>query len=163
MSSLLHLPLHNCHVTRVPCSSRFVIPAVPILLIAALAASNVYYFTFPSQQHAAFPLLNSSRSNRRSQAPCDIFKGEWVPDPDAPYYTNETCSVIHEHYDCMKFGKPDLGFVNWRWRPDGCDLPRLDPARFLATMRGKSMAFVGDSLARNHMQSLICILTRVSA
>ncbi|KAL6631273.1 hypothetical protein ACP70R_028123 [Stipagrostis hirtigluma subsp. patula] len=28
-----------------------------------------------------------------------------VPDPDAPYYTNDTCSVIHEHYDCMKFGK----------------------------------------------------------
>ncbi|TVU11674.1 hypothetical protein EJB05_45274, partial [Eragrostis curvula] len=32
---------------------------------------------------------------------------------------------------------------------------------YLAAMRGKSMAFVGDSLARNHMQSLICLLTRV--
>lgn len=87
-----------------------------------------------------------------------------MPDPDAPYYTNDTCSVIHEHYDCMRFGKPDLGFVNWRWRPDGdgCDLPRFDPARFLALMRGKTIAFVGDSLARNHKDSLICLLTRVA-
>ena len=84
-------------------------------------------------------------------------------DPDAPYYTNDTCSIIHEHYDCMRFGKPDLRFIKWRWRPDGdgCDLPRFDPARFLALMRGKTIAFIGDSLARNHKDSLICLLNRV--
>jgi hypothetical protein len=86
-----------------------------------------------------------------------------VPDPDAPYYTNHTCKVIHEHYDCMRYGKPDLGFVNWRWRPDGCDLPRFNPWRFLHMMRGKSLAFVGDSLGRNQKDSLICLLTTVSS
>ncbi|XBI08842.1 hypothetical protein VPH35_136517 [Triticum aestivum] len=91
---------------------------------------------------------------------CDIFKGEWVPDPGAPGYTNETCPVIHGHYDCMRYGKPDLGFVRWRWRPDGCELPRFDAARFLGAMRGKSVAFVGDSLARNQMHSLVCLLAR---
>ncbi|CAO2176479.1 unnamed protein product [Urochloa humidicola] len=62
----------------------------------------------------------------------------------------------------MRYGKPDLGFVKWRWQPDGCDLPRFDPWRFLDVMRGKSIAFVGDSLARNHKDSLICLLTRAA-
>jgi hypothetical protein len=51
--------------------------------------------------------------------------------------------------------------MRWRWRPDGCDLPRFDAARFLEAMRGKSMAFVGDSLARNHFKSLLCLLSKV--
>jgi hypothetical protein len=63
----------------------------------------------------------------------------------------------------MRYGKPDLGFVNWRWRPDGCDLPRFNPWRFLHMMRGKSLAFVGDSLGRNQKDSLICLLTTVSS
>jgi hypothetical protein len=31
----------------------------------------------------------------------------------------------------------------------------------LHAMRGKSIAFVGDSLARNHFKSLLCILSQV--
>ncbi|RLN17563.1 hypothetical protein C2845_PM02G17100 [Panicum miliaceum] len=117
------------------------------------------YSSFPNQPFT-FPRPFSSRA-RRGEG-CNIFSGDWVPDPDAPYYTNDTCSVIHEHYDCMKYGKPDLGFVNGRWQPDRCDLPRFDPWRFLDMMRGKSIAFVGDSLARNHKDSLICLLTRAA-
>ncbi|CAN6221679.1 unnamed protein product [Urochloa humidicola] len=94
---------------------------------------------------------------------CDIFKpGEWVPDAEAPYYTNLTCPLIQEHQNCMKYGRPDTGFLKWRWRPAGCDLPRFDAAAFLDAVRDSSMAFVGDSLARNHMQSLMCLLTKVA-
>ncbi|EMS51425.1 hypothetical protein TRIUR3_16572 [Triticum urartu] len=63
----------------------------------------------------------------------------------------------------MKFGKPGgLDLMRWRWKPDDCDLPRFDAGRFLEAMRGKSMAFVGDSLARNHVKSLLCILSQVA-
>ncbi|WVZ81591.1 hypothetical protein U9M48_028946 [Paspalum notatum var. saurae] len=94
---------------------------------------------------------------------CDIFApGEWVPDGDAPYYTNLTCPLIQEHQNCMKYGRPDRGFLRWRWRPAGCDLPRFDAAAFLDAVRGSSLAFVGDSLARNHMQSLMCLLAKVA-
>nr|CAB3477789.1 unnamed protein product [Digitaria exilis] len=93
---------------------------------------------------------------------CDIFRGEWVPDPDAPHYTNETCSFIQEHQNCMFYGRPDLDFLKWRWKPHGCDLPRFDPHRFLAIVANKTIAFVGDSLARNHMQSLLCLLSKVA-
>ncbi|OEL17684.1 Protein trichome birefringence-like 19 [Dichanthelium oligosanthes] len=104
------------------------------------------------------PLVTDGNGNLSS---CDIFRGEWVPDPaGAPRYTTETCPVIHGHYDCARYGRPDLGFVRWRWRPAGCELPRLDAARFLRAARGKSMAFVGDSLARNQMHSLVCLLAR---
>jgi hypothetical protein len=93
---------------------------------------------------------------------CDIFQGEWVPDESSPQYTNLTCSYIQEHQNCMMYGRPDLEFLKWRWKPAGCDLPRFDPDKFLRLVGNKTLAFVGDSLARNHMQSLLCLLSKVS-
>ncbi|PWA49321.1 PMR5 N-terminal domain, PC-Esterase [Artemisia annua] len=93
---------------------------------------------------------------------CDLFSGEWVENPEGPYYTNETCWAIQEHQNCMKFGRMDRDFLKWRWKPYQCELPIFDPMLFLEMMRGKSLAFVGDSVARNHMQSLLCLLSRVA-
>ncbi|RAL46767.1 hypothetical protein DM860_005046 [Cuscuta australis] len=94
---------------------------------------------------------------------CDLSAGEWVGDREGPYYTNVTCEwAIQEHQNCMKFGRPDTGYLKWRWKPDGCELPVFDPDRFLKMVRGKSLAFVGDSVARNHMQSLLCLLSSVA-
>lgn len=102
------------------------------------------------------PPVRSSSTHK-----CDIFTGEWVRNPEAPYYRNTTCWAIHEHQNCIKYGRPDTDFMKWRWQPDGCDLPVLNPAQFLEMVRDKSLAFVGDSVSRNQMQSLICLLSRV--
>ncbi|KAM0917802.1 hypothetical protein ACQ4PT_009237 [Festuca glaucescens] len=109
------------------------------------------------------PAANTAPAIARVPQECDIFRGDWVQDDDGvlPYYTNISCPVIQEHQNCMKYGRPELGFLRWRWRPAGCELPRFDAAGFLEVMRDRSMAFVGDSLARNHMQSLICLLSKV--
>ncbi|PIN09912.1 hypothetical protein CDL12_17500 [Handroanthus impetiginosus] len=104
----------------------------------------------------------SMTGSKASDGKCDLFTGEWVPDPEGPYYTNETCNAIQEHQNCMKFGRPDTGYLKWRWKPDDCELPVFDPTRFLQLVKGKSLAFIGDSVARNHMQSLICLLSRVA-
>lgn len=107
----------------------------------------------------------NSRKGPNSNDPgttCDLFSGEWVPNPGGPYYTNTTCQTIQEHQNCMKFGRPDTEFMKWRWRPDDCELPIFDPHKFLELVKGKSLGFVGDSVTRNHMQSLICLLSRVS-
>ncbi|KAL3525790.1 hypothetical protein ACH5RR_014162 [Cinchona calisaya] len=96
-----------------------------------------------------------------SSGECDLFSGEWIENPEGPYYTNASCWAIQEHQNCMKFGRPDTGFLKWRWKPDGCELPIFEPQEFLEIVGGKSIAFVGDSVARNHMQSLICLLSRV--
>ncbi|KMT18476.1 hypothetical protein BVRB_2g026180 [Beta vulgaris subsp. vulgaris] len=61
----------------------------------------------------------------------------------------------------MKYGRPDTEFMKWKWMPNGCELPVFNPYHFLDIVKGKSLAFVGDSVARNHMQSLICLLSRV--
>lgn len=94
-------------------------------------------------------------------AKCDIWVGDWVPDPSGPLYTNESCMNIEAHQNCMKNGRPDTGFLYWRWSPRDCELPKFDPNRFLSIVKDKSWAFIGDSISRNHVQSLLCILSQV--
>ncbi|KAK0582957.1 hypothetical protein LWI29_031524 [Acer saccharum] len=97
----------------------------------------------------------------RFSAKCDLFTGEWIPDPSGPVYSNESCLAIEGHQNCMRNGRPDSGYLYWRWNPRDCELPKFDPEKFLDSMRNKSWAFVGDSISRNHVQSLLCILSQV--
>ncbi|KAL0371902.1 UNVERIFIED_CONTAM: protein trichome birefringence-like 23 [Sesamum calycinum] len=78
-----------------------------------------------------------------------------------PIYTNNSCRFIEEHQNCLKNGRPDTGYLYWRWKPRGCDLPRFDPEKFLDLNRNKSWALIGDSISRNHVQSLLCMLSTV--
>ncbi|CAI8592044.1 unnamed protein product [Vicia faba] len=153
------------------------IPKVTLLAIFAILVFTVTPLSYPlfrysstvksvkdikQQPSSAFDDLNESSSlPSTSIKKCDIFNGEWVPNPNAPYYTNKTCWAIHEHQNCMKYGRPDSEFLKWKWRPFACELPVFNPFQFLEIVRGKSMAFVGDSVGRNQMQSMICLLSRV--
>ncbi|XP_050224942.1 xyloglucan O-acetyltransferase 3-like [Mercurialis annua] len=101
--------------------------------------------------HQWFPLQNDKR--------CDLFSGHWVPDLRGSQYTNVSCKSIPDSKNCFKHGRNDTNFLNWRWKPDGCELPRFDPRIFFAVVRGKTMAFIGDSVARNHVESLLCLLS----
>ncbi|RAL54196.1 hypothetical protein DM860_004667 [Cuscuta australis] len=96
---------------------------------------------------------------RSKTVKCDLFKGDWVEDDEGPFYTNETCDSIQTHQNCMKNGRPDTDYMHWRWKPSGCELPRFNPGKFLNLLKNKSMAFIGDSIMRNHVQSLLCILS----
>ncbi|EPS71517.1 hypothetical protein M569_03240, partial [Genlisea aurea] len=91
---------------------------------------------------------------------CDLFTGEWIEDFKGPRYTNETCSTIESPQNCIRNGRPDSNFLYWRWKPDGCDLPKFDANEFMRRMRGKSMALIGDSIMRNQVQSLLCMLSQ---
>lgn len=152
------------------------IPNVIIFLAATLLLLTLVPLYYPFQPSSSTP-STLSKTSPESHFPtthsdvdsikitehekCDIFSGEWIPNPDAPYYTNTTCWAIHEHQNCMKYGRPDSDFMKWRWKPDSCDLPIFNPYQFLEIVRGKSLAFVGDSVGRNQMQSLMCMLSRV--
>lgn len=92
---------------------------------------------------------------------CDLFKGTWIPNPSGPIYDNESCAVVEPHQNCMKNGRPDSEYLYWRWKPQDCELPQFNSVRFLEAMRNKSWAFIGDSISRNHVQSLLCILSKV--
>ncbi|KAJ6729570.1 PROTEIN TRICHOME BIREFRINGENCE-LIKE 26 [Salix viminalis] len=105
--------------------------------------------------------FEANKSRPSQSGKCDLFTGEWVPDPSGPVYTNKSCFQIEGHQNCMKNGRPDSGYLYWRWSPRGCSLPRFRPKKFLHLMRNKSWAFIGDSISRNHVQSLLCILSQV--
>ncbi|XP_054807300.1 protein trichome birefringence-like 19 [Prosopis cineraria] len=159
-------------------SPKQMIPKVTLLAVFAILLFTIsplssplfrYHHSSPSSSpssslslSSAFDDLNESTTSLPSTSitMCDLFTGEWVPNAKAPYYSNTTCWAIHEHQNCLKYGRPDSEFLKWRWKPNGCDLPIFNPFQFLEIVRGKSMAFVGDSIGRNQMQSMICLLSR---
>ncbi|TXG57983.1 hypothetical protein EZV62_015812 [Acer yangbiense] len=63
-----------------------------------------------------------------------------------------------EKYDGDFDELPDTDYQKMKWKPKGCNLPRLDGVHMLELLRGKRLVFVGDSLNRNMWESLICIL-----
>ncbi|KAI4310651.1 hypothetical protein MLD38_035614 [Melastoma candidum] len=89
---------------------------------------------------------------------CNFFDGNWVRDDSYPLYKPGSCSLIDEQFNCVLNGRPDKDYQKMKWKPKGCDLPRLDGSKMLELLRGKSLAFVGDSLNRNMWESLVCIL-----
>ncbi|KAL5726779.1 Protein yls7 [Ranunculus cassubicifolius] len=109
------------------------------------------------------PLVNPVRSKTVDSAAgsCDLYHGKWFYDSAGPLYTNNTCPVLTQMQNCQGNGRPDKDYENWRWKPSQCDLPRFDPKKFLELMRGKTLAFIGDSVARNQMESMLCILWQV--
>ncbi|KAK1376151.1 Protein trichome birefringence-like 25 [Heracleum sosnowskyi] len=116
-------------------------------------------FSDVNESQASSPETYNSQGSQEDK--CDIFTGEWVPDQNGPFYTNHSCNSIEAHQNCMKNGRPDSGYIYWRWTPKHCELPRFNPERFLQLMRNKVMAFIGDSISRNHVQSLLCTLSQV--
>lgn len=107
-----------------------------------------------SSENGTTKVITSASSTGK----CDLFQGKWVHDSLGPLYKNDSCPVLTEAQNCQGNGRPDKDYENWRWQPTSCDLPRFDAHKFLELMHGKTLAFVGDSVARNQMESMMCIL-----
>ncbi|KAL6602778.1 hypothetical protein ACP70R_043139 [Stipagrostis hirtigluma subsp. patula] len=110
---------------------------------------------------ASVPLTAPGKKQIAEEEKCDLFHGEWVPHSSGPAYTNATCRFIESPQNCMTNGRPDRGYLYWRWKPYGCDIPPFEAKKFLDSMRGKHWALIGDSILRNHVQSLLCLLSKV--
>ncbi|KAL6861747.1 hypothetical protein ACP4OV_017447 [Aristida adscensionis] len=110
------------------------------------------------------PLLHYLNDTYSSLSPtrrrCDYSEGRWVWSPGHARRYNATACDVKEGHDCLRNGRPDNGYLDWRWQPAaaGCVLPAFDAAAFLAAARGGHVAFVGDSMARNQAESLCCLL-----
>ncbi|XP_059306298.1 protein YLS7 [Lycium ferocissimum] len=115
-----------------------------------------------SDAHSEDIKSSSTEPNSIKQAKldpeCDLYHGKWISDQSGPLYRNDSCPVLTQMQNCQGNGRPDKDYENWRWKPTQCDLPRFDPKKFLELMRGKTLAFIGDSVARNQMESMLCIL-----
>ncbi|WVZ12982.1 hypothetical protein V8G54_017512 [Vigna mungo] len=93
---------------------------------------------------------------------CDYSNGKWVRTKRGPLYNSSSCVKIFQKQNCLSNGRPDSGFLHWRWKPSECHLPRFNPNIFLQLISNKHVAFIGDSLSRNHLSSLLCMLSTVS-
>ncbi|CAA0836259.1 Protein trichome birefringence-like 34 [Striga hermonthica] len=90
---------------------------------------------------------------------CDLFSGTWVYDNlSYPLYKEGKCSFMEDDFACEKFGRKDLKYQNWRWKPHGCDIPRFNGTALLEKIRGKRLVYVGDSLNRNLWKSMLCLV-----
>ncbi|RZC71173.1 hypothetical protein C5167_034372 [Papaver somniferum] len=91
---------------------------------------------------------------------CDLYRGKWVRDEEDEYpiYQPGSCPYVDEAYDCQANGRRDSDYTKWRWKPDGCDLPRFNATDFLERLRGKKLMLVGDSMNRNQFESILCLL-----
>nr|VDC58504.1 unnamed protein product [Brassica rapa] len=99
-----------------------------------------------------------NESNKIELSSCDIFDGSWVSDDTKPVYSPGYCPFVEDKFHCFKNGRPDSGFLRYRWQPHGCSIPRFDGKKMLKILRGKRLVFVGDSLNRNMWESLVCSL-----
>lgn len=149
----------NYYTTRNTVKSIFLLSFTLLLIMLPLSLMG--------SSHEPTPQISSSASsfgsfNNTQRKQCNIFSGNWIHSPEGPYYTNETCHWIIDEQNCMKFGRPDSEYLHWRWKPDECELPLFNATLFLNLVRGKKMVFVGDSVGRNQMQSLLCLLSHVS-
>ncbi|MFS7994541.1 putative PMR5 domain, PC-Esterase [Helianthus anomalus] len=93
---------------------------------------------------------------------CNIFEGKWVWDNVShPLYTEESCPLLVKQVTCLKNGRPDSYYQNWKWQPDGCNLPRFNALKLLEILRDKRLMFVGDSVQRGMFDSMVCLVQSV--
>lgn len=79
-------------------------------------------------------------------------EGVWVPRDSSQGFGYKSCQV-DVRQNCSK--------NDVRWVPavkPGCSYRSFTPRDFLTCTRDKKILWIGDSLSRNHFQSLICLL-----
>lgn len=103
---------------------------------------------------------------------CDITMGSWEEDKSWPLYSGLECPYIFRASQCAAHGRPDTKFQTLRWRPAGLNvnsrentdagscaaMPQLTRRTACSIMKNRNIAYVGDSLTRNHFQSLACVM-----
>ncbi|KAI9074802.1 hypothetical protein K1719_043226 [Acacia pycnantha] len=122
-----------------------------------VAIGGGYLYLLPNLNRTIFHGQQVSDSNRSLKS-CDVYEGRWVQVPPYPLYNASECPFAERGFNCLANGRKDMSYLNWRWKPNDCDIPRFDVSNVLEMFRGKRIVFVGDSMSRTQWESLICML-----
>ncbi|XP_009392859.2 protein trichome birefringence-like 12 [Musa acuminata AAA Group] len=154
---------HHLHrnTSPPPYFLRFPSPALRLSLLLIITLALLYA--------ASVFLLHPSSFSRRllpPPSPCgaaaaDLSAGRWARDSPRPLYDG-SCPFHRNAWNCLRNGREGMDSINsWVWLPDRCGgqpIPRIDPAAFLGSMKGRKIGFVGDSLNENFLVALLCTL-----
>ena len=93
-----------------------------------------------------------------SSAAMDV-RGKWIQKPSpTPVYGKLSCPMEWSKYACAKSAQSC--YRNHTFVITSCvtDHFQFEPLGFLKTLQGRTVAFIGDSLTRQHFISVICHL-----
>ncbi|KAF0908198.1 hypothetical protein E2562_023823 [Oryza meyeriana var. granulata] len=114
-----------------------------LLLLLPLLLLLLHSISSPTRSPSA-TLRGTGGREPQQRGACDYASGEWVPD-DASAGSgglryDQACREIFKGWNCVANGKRNgRELRRWRWRPRGCELPRLDPLWFLERHRNTSI------------------------
>ncbi|KAL3723467.1 hypothetical protein ACJRO7_035619 [Eucalyptus globulus] len=143
----MKFPMSELHSGKSPpqCSSsaKKVLVALLVLALTPVLLAAIPLYLFVTGMHLNVPLsqeleisTGESKAIEGVDRRRDVFRGKWVHHPNAVCYANQ-------------------------WKPDECELPQFHAGWFLEMAQGKSLAFMGDLVGRNQMQSLHYLLANV--
>ncbi|KAB2032481.1 hypothetical protein ES319_D05G377100v1 [Gossypium barbadense] len=131
------------------------------LVFDSLKSGKSYVFQYygkPEKLRKSIFVLPEDRMDES----CNLFEGKWVWDNVSyPLYEENSCPYLVKQTTCLKNGRPDSFYQNWRWQPQACNLPRFDPLKLLDILRDKRLMFIGDSVQRAQFESMVCLVQSV--
>ncbi|PON45691.1 Trichome birefringence-like family [Parasponia andersonii] len=131
------------------------------LVFDSLKSNDSYVFKLYGRQRTP-QVVVVSPEDRVDESRCNVFEGKWVWDNVSyPLYTEQNCPHLVKQVTCQRNGRPDSFYKNWRWQPNGCNLPRFDALKLLQILRGKRLMFVGDSVQRSQFESFVCMVQSI--
>ncbi|XP_065855072.1 protein trichome birefringence-like 8 [Euphorbia lathyris] len=134
-----------------------------VFLIAIISSIFVLNFISPfdPQQLSRFGGLLSKITSQGEEQHCDYSNGRWVREESSKIQSyDESCPFLDPGFRCRNCGRNNLEYLNWKWQPYGCDIPRFNASDLLERSRNGRIVFAGDSIVRNQWESFLCLIAQ---
>lgn len=82
-------------------------------------------------------VVKAEMGQKDTQKKCDFSYGKWVYDSSYPLY-DPNCPYLSSTVTCQKNGRPDSDYQKWKWKPNGCYIPRY----YCSLLKKKILQFV---------------------